>query len=88
MYTQHWTSLTLFTTTLFLHLKVYVISFSEEYYVAMYNYISGEPADLSFNQGEIITVTKKDGDWWTGTSGDKNGIFPANYVKKMETQVS
>ena len=58
-----------------------------EYFVAMYSYNSNEPGDLSFNQGDIITVTKAETDWWTGTLGEKSGIFPANYVKKMETQV-
>ncbi|XP_013413935.1 intersectin-1 [Lingula anatina] len=58
----------------------------DDLYVAMYNYISGEAGDLSFNQGDIITITSKDGDWWTGTLNDKTGIFPANYVKKMESQ--
>ena len=54
----------------------------------MYAYQSGEAGELSFNQGDVINITKKDGDWWTGTLGDKTGIFPANYVKKMETPVS
>ena len=58
-----------------------------ECYVAMYTYTSSEPGDLVFNQGDIITVTKAEGDWWTGTLGDKSGIFPANYVKQMEMQV-
>ena len=59
-----------------------------EYYVAMYSYVSGEPTDLSFNEGDMIMVTKKDDDWWTGTLGDKTGIFPSSYVKKVEIQVS
>ncbi|KAK3098160.1 hypothetical protein FSP39_016770 [Pinctada imbricata] len=52
-----------------------------ENYVAMFNYSSSEPGDLTFNQGELIVVTKKDGDWWTGSLNGKTGIFPANYVK-------
>ena len=59
-----------------------------EYYVAMYSYVSGEPTDLNFNEGDMIMVTKKDEDWWTGTLGDKTGIFPSSYVKKVEIQVS
>ncbi|XP_069137912.1 intersectin-1-like isoform X1 [Argopecten irradians] len=57
-----------------------------ESYVAMYNYTSAEPGDLNFNQGEIIMITKMEGDWWTGSIGDKSGVFPANYVKKSEVQ--
>jgi len=53
----------------------------------MYAYKSAETGDLNFNQGDEITITKMDGDWWTGTLGDKTGIFPANYVKKAEVQV-
>uniref|UniRef100_K1R037 Intersectin-1 n=1 Tax=Magallana gigas TaxID=29159 RepID=K1R037_MAGGI len=60
----------------------------EEPYVAMYSYTSSEPGDLTFNQGQLIQVTKKDGDWWTGSIGERSGIFPANYVKAAEQQVS
>ncbi|XP_076444940.1 intersectin-1-like isoform X4 [Babylonia areolata] len=59
-----------------------------EYYVAMYSYVSGEPSDLIFNEGDMILVTKKEEDWWTGTLGEKTGIFPASYVKKVEIQRS
>lgn len=58
-----------------------------EYYVALYAYSSSEPGDLIFNQGDVIHVSKKDGDWWTGEHNNQSGIFPGNYVKKMETQV-
>lgn len=55
-----------------------------EYYVALYRYDSTEAGDLSFNQGEVILVIKKEGDWWTGCVGDKTGIFPSNYVEKCD----
>lgn len=60
-----------------------------EYYVALYQYASTETGDLSFNQGEVILVIKKEGDWWTGCIGDRTGIFPSNYVEKCDapTQV-
>ena len=51
----------------------------------MFTYSSSEQGDLSFNQGDYITITKKDADWWTGSIGDRTGIFPANYVKKVDT---
>ena len=56
----------------------------------MYTYTSDEPADLNFNEGDMIFVTSTDGDWWSGTIADqgKSGIFPANYVKKLDIQVS
>ncbi|XP_018307456.1 intersectin-1 isoform X3 [Mycetomoellerius zeteki] len=53
-----------------------------EYYVALYRYDSTETGDLSFNQGEVVLVTKKEGEWWTGCIGNKSGIFPSNYVEK------
>jgi len=55
-----------------------------EYYVALYRYESTEAGDLSFNQGEVILVTKKEGEWWTGCIGNKSGIFPSNYVEKCD----
>lgn len=57
---------------------------SHEYYVAAYTYQSSETGDLTFNKGDIIEVTRKDGDWWSGNIGSRSGIFPCNYVKKMD----
>ena len=57
-------------------------------YVAVYPYQSDEAGDLTFNVQDLIQVTKMDGDWWTGSIGDRTGIFPANYVKKSEIQAS
>lgn len=55
-----------------------------EYYIANYPYQSQEQGDLTFNAGDVITVTKKDGDWWTGKIGNTVGIFPSNYVQKVD----
>lgn len=59
-----------------------------DYYVALYPYTSTEPGDLMFNQGEVVLVVKKEGEWWTGVIADRTGIFPSNYVQKADTQVS
>lgn len=32
-------------------------------------------------------MIKKDGEWWTGVLNGKTGVFPSNYVQKMEYQV-
>lgn len=56
------------------------------YYMAVYPYESSEPGDLTFQAGELVTVSKKDGDWWTGTIGTRTGVFPSNYVQKSELQ--
>lgn len=55
-----------------------------EYYIANYPYQSQEQGDLTFNAGEVITVIKKDGEWWTGKVGSTVGIFPSNYVQKVD----
>lgn len=54
-----------------------------EEYIACYPYESNEAGDLVFTVGEHIKVIKKDGDWWTGTIGNRVGIFPSNYVKPV-----
>lgn len=51
----------------------------------MYTYESSEQGDLSFQQGDIVMVTRKEGDWWTGTVGGKTGVFPSNYVKPRDS---
>lgn len=53
--------------------------------VALYSYESAVAGDLAFNQGDVITLVQAEGDWWTGIKDNQTGIFPANYVKKMET---
>ncbi|XP_077977214.1 intersectin-1-like isoform X2 [Glandiceps talaboti] len=55
-----------------------------ETYIAAYPYTSSEPGDLTFSVNEIIQVSKKEGNWWTGSIGDRSGVFPDNYVKKLE----
>ncbi|XP_068184395.1 intersectin-1 [Antennarius striatus] len=57
---------------------------SGEEYVAMYTYESSEQGDLSFQQGDVVMVTRKEGDWWTGTVAGKTGVFPSNYVKPRD----
>ncbi|KAF3841750.1 hypothetical protein F7725_023701 [Dissostichus mawsoni] len=46
---------------------------------------SSEQGDLSFQQGEVVMVTRKEGDWWTGLVGGKIGVFPSNYVKPRDS---
>lgn len=55
-----------------------------EYYISNYPYQSQEHGDLTFNAGEVIAVYKKEGDWWTGKIGENIGIFPSNYVQKVD----
>ncbi|XP_075552578.1 dynamin associated protein 160 [Dermacentor variabilis] len=60
---------------------------AEEKYIALYAYQSQEPGDLSFNAGDVISVSKKEGEWWTGTLAGQTGIFPSNYVRLYEPEV-
>lgn len=55
--------------------------------MALYTYESPEPGDLTFREGDVILVSKKEGDWWNGSVGDRMGLFPGNYVKPKETDV-
>lgn len=50
-------------------------------YVALFPYNSEEPGDLIFEAGERIEVIKKENEWWTGKIGDREGVFPYNYVE-------
>ncbi|KAM5163825.1 intersectin-2 isoform 1-T2 [Mantella aurantiaca] len=59
-----------------------------EDYIALYPYSSTESGDLTFNEGDTIQVTQKDGEWWTGTIGDRSGIFPSNYVRLRDQEGS
>lgn len=53
----------------------------------MYPYDSAESGDLHFGQGEMIFVTSKDGEWWTGTiDGTRTGLFPGSFAQKVETE--
>uniref|UniRef100_UPI00358E5D18 intersectin-1 isoform X2 n=1 Tax=Myxine glutinosa TaxID=7769 RepID=UPI00358E5D18 len=58
----------------------------QDEFVALYTYESHEAGDLTFSAGDIILVTKKEGDWWTGTLGDQVGVFPSNYVRAKENE--
>lgn len=59
-------------------------SFLADVYEAIYAYAATDPADLSFNAGERITILQSDGEWWTGRIGQRTGTFPHNYVQKVE----
>lgn len=42
--------------------------------------------DLTFRRGDVITIIQKDDEtdnWWRGRMGDREGMFPANYVQVL-----
>ena len=57
---------------------------------ALYEYTSPHEDDLTFDAGQVITVTEEeDEDWYGGEYTDANGakqegIFPRNFVEKIE----
>ena len=59
---------------------------------AVYEYSSPHDDDLSFSNGQLITVTdEEDADWYYGeytdTAGQKQeGLFPRNFVKMYEPE--
>uniref|UniRef100_A0A8H7N530 SH3 domain-containing protein n=1 Tax=Bionectria ochroleuca TaxID=29856 RepID=A0A8H7N530_BIOOC len=59
---------------------------------ALYDYTSPHEDDLNFDIGQVITVTEEDDDDWYGgeyldaNGVKKEGIFPRNFVEKIEPQ--
>lgn len=66
---------------------MFMVSFFFAEYVALYTYESPEPRDLTFKEGDVILVNKKEGEWWNGSTGEHSGLFPSNYVKPKEADV-
>ena len=52
-------------------------------YKANYTFNSEEEGDLSFAEGDIIKVIKKDGEWWLGELDGRKGLFPSTYVSAI-----
>jgi len=54
--------------------------------IAKFTFEADQPGDLAFKKGEVITIlrrTDNETDWWTGRVGDREGIFPSNYVETV-----
>ncbi|XP_052406832.1 ABI family, member 3a isoform X2 [Carassius gibelio] len=50
--------------------------------VALYNYNTGKPGDLVFQEGDIIYLTSRNEDGWCeGFLNGVKGFFPGNYVE-------
>ena len=51
-------------------------------YEAVFDFQGSHGNHLSFQQGDIVHVQRKeDTGWWRGSKGDKSGWFPSNYVQ-------
>ncbi|XP_062853822.1 abl interactor 2b isoform X7 [Trichomycterus rosablanca] len=52
--------------------------------VAIYDYARDKDDELSFQEGAIIYVIKKNDDgWYEGVMNDTTGLFPGNYVESI-----
>ena len=50
--------------------------------LAIYDYQKDKDDELSFNEGQLIYVTRKNDDgWWEGVMEGMMGLFPGNYVE-------
>eukprot|EP00088_Acartia_fossae_P009026 TRINITY_DN14354_c0_g1_i4.p1 TRINITY_DN14354_c0_g1~~TRINITY_DN14354_c0_g1_i4.p1 ORF type:complete len:687 (-),score=167.82 TRINITY_DN14354_c0_g1_i4:336-2396(-) len=51
--------------------------------VAIYDYNADKEDELTFTEGQIIYVVKKNDDgWWEGVMDGITGLFPGNYVEQ------
>lgn len=51
--------------------------------IALFSYETSNPDELSFNEGDCITVIGPSDDstlWWYGTLNGRVGLFPYNYI--------
>ena len=52
------------------------------YVKAAYDYTANETGELSFKEGDVITVTAQHASgWWTGELKGARGTFPSNFTE-------
>lgn len=52
---------------------------------ALFDFVPSEPGELQFRKGDIIAVLESVyKDWWKGSLRGQEGIFPLNYVEKLQ----
>jgi len=56
---------------------------------AIFDFNASDSTELSFKEGDIITLVKKfdDSDWWEGQLNGKKGLFPGNFVEPVQSPV-
>lgn len=64
-----------------------LLSFTSYFFpavVAIYDYTKDKEDELSFQEGAIIYVIKKNDDgWYEGVMNGVTGLFPGNYVESI-----
>lgn len=52
---------------------------------ALYDFTPSEPGELAFKKNDVIAVLESVyKDWWKGSLHGQTGIFPLNYVEKLQ----
>lgn len=52
---------------------------------ALFDFQPSEPGELQFRKGDVIAVLESVyKDWWNGSLRGQTGIFPLNYVEKLQ----
>lgn len=55
---------------------------SSQNVTALYDYDAQEGNELSFKEGDVIKILKKNDDgWWLGELNGKQGLLPCSYVQ-------
>ena len=52
---------------------------------ALFDFVPSEPGELQFRKGDVIAVIESVyKDWWKGSLRGQTGIFPLNYIEKLQ----
>ena len=52
---------------------------------ALHGFEPTEPNELAFDKGDVIKVVNREyKDWWRGQLRGRTGIFPVNYVVRLQ----
>ncbi|KAK4336868.1 hypothetical protein RND71_043903 [Anisodus tanguticus] len=64
--------------------KTYIyLTEDAQYYISSFAFESQEEGDLTFDVNELIYVSKKEDQWWTGEITEtRKGVFPSTFVRE------
>lgn len=56
-----------------------------ERFRALFDYTAAEANELSFREGEVLVLVERfaDSEWWQGRLGEREGLFPRNFVEPL-----
>ncbi len=62
---------------------IYCSSYSprEPHCVALHSFSAEGPNELSISPGDVVLLVGREGDWFKGRVGGKEGIFPSSFVE-------